>query len=102
MNQPSNNPITNPSTNGRRVRHVRMSTSIQTFRTDAAAEATLELAKERLAGTENHDRPSVSLIVRRALVLYRRHLAGLVGTPQGIRNEQTALWIGSRLPRLRK
>lgn len=97
---PKNNPAKNPLLAGRRQLHVKQTAVVRNVRMDHEAEDTLKMARERLAGVEAHDRPSVSLIIRRALKVYRGHLLQTLGTPQGLRNEVAAVRFGARLPTL--
>jgi hypothetical protein len=96
------NPTTNLADNGRRVRHCRQSMSRTTVRTDADAQNTLKLAKERLSGNIPGDIPSASMIVRRALQIYRRHLLSELHGPYGIEAEYNAIREGTIMPTIRK
>jgi hypothetical protein len=102
MADPALNPVAYPHLNGRRVLHVRKTTDVQRLRTDHESEAALNWLKATLAGDRVEDRPSISLVVRRALKLYRGHVSSLLGTPQGLDRERRAVRQDSRLPRLRK
>lgn len=102
MTDPALNPTASPHLNGRRVLHVRQATEVRRLRTDHESEAALNWLKTTLAGERTEDRPSISLIARRALKLYRGHVSSLLGTPQGLDRERRAVRQGSRLPRLRK
>lgn len=99
---PENNPVSNLETNGRRVRHCRRSIGLMTVRTDQEAEKALKYVKETLTGTTPGDVPSVSMIIRRSLQVYRRHLSAAVGRPSGVQTEYEAIREGTIMPRLRK
>ncbi len=102
MADPSLNPVSQPQLNGRRVLHVRYTTDVRKLRTDRESEAALKWLKAALAGEAETDRPSISLVVRRALKLYRGHVSSLLGTPQGLDSERRAVRQDSRLPTIRK
>ncbi|ULA62992.1 MAG: hypothetical protein LZF86_90002 [Nitrospira sp.] len=102
MHDPAHNPVTHPQHNGRRVRHVLQTTVVRKIRTDSETDTALTWLKSALAGTSPTDRPSISLLVRRALKLYRGHISSLLETPQGTKYELLLVRQGSRLPTLRK
>jgi hypothetical protein len=101
MADPSLNPTRNPALNGRRVLHAKHSSDTRKIRTDREADAALTFLKDILAGETAADRPSISLVVRRALKIYQRHVSSLLGT-QYLDSEKRAVRQGSRLPRIRK
>jgi hypothetical protein len=102
MADPASNPTTHPPLSGRRQVHVRHTSEVRNVRTDPESEAALQFAKRHLSGDLPTDRPSVSMITRRALKTYKLRLASLLGNPEGLREEYRAVREGSRLPRLRK
>lgn len=102
MHDPSHNPVTHPQHNGRCVLHVRHTTAVRKVRTDGESEATLVWLRSALAGQAPADRPSISLLIRRALKLYRGHVSSLLGTPQGLDYERLLVRQGSYLPTIRK
>lgn len=95
MHDPAHNPVTHPQHNGRRVLHVLQTTAVRKVRTDSEAEAALIWLKSALAGTSPTDRPSISLLVRRALKFYRGHVSSLLGTPEGLKYENLLVRQGS-------
>jgi hypothetical protein len=96
------NPVTNLDANGRRVRHCRRSVGLMTVRTDHEAQYALKFAKETLAGSMLGDSPSVSMIMRRALQVYRRYLASEMSTPCGLEAEYKAIRRDTIMPMIRK
>lgn len=102
MHHPSHNPVIHPHHNGRCVLHVRHTTAVRKLRTDGESEAALVWLKATLAGQTPADRPSISLLIRRALKLYRGHVSSLLGTPQGLDHERRLVRQGSHLPTLRR
>jgi len=102
MADADNNPIHNLEQNGRRVRHCLQTAETRTIKTDREAEHALALAKRLLAGDVKADRPSVSLVMRRSLALYGRHLEKLAANPQDVYAEKLAVRSRSCLPSLKK
>lgn len=102
MPTPQNNPTKNRDTNGRRVRHVRYCAGLRVFRADDDAERTLEFAKQALTGETPADHPSVSMILRRALKIYRRHLDSALHSPLGLKIEHVAIREGTVMPAIGK
>lgn len=102
MADPALNPAASPHLNGRRVLHVRQATKVRRLRTDHESEAALDWLKGTLAGERPEDRPSISLLLRRAVKLYRAHVSSLLAAPQGLERERRAVRQNSRLPRIRK
>lgn len=98
MPDPQNNPTRNLATNGRRVRHIRRSIEVRVFRSDEASESTLKFAKDALSGEQPGDHPSVSMVIRRALRLYRGHLSNALHTPLGLKAEYAAIREGTIMP----
>ena len=96
------NPVTSLEFNGRRVRHCKASVSRTTVRTDGEAEYALKFAKEALKGSIPGDVPSASMIIRRALALYRIRLASDMRSPDDLKAECTAIRHGSVMPKIRK
>ena len=79
MPNSKDNPCTNLNFNGRRCRHAVQTLETRTIKTDRDSEHALALAKRLLAGDVAGDRSSVSLVVRRSLALYGRHLERING-----------------------
>ena len=96
------NPTKSLKQNGRRVLHVKHTSAVRKLRTDHESERALIFLKQTLAGQAAHDRPSISLVMRRAIKLYRGHVSSLLGTPQGLDRERRAVRENSHLPYLRK
>lgn len=102
MADPTQNPTTHLDLNGRRRLHVLYASAVRGIRTDPETEAALKFAREVLQGDTPRDTPSVSLIARRALKLYRERLAAQIHNPEGLRYEKIAVRFGSRLPSIRR
>lgn len=97
----TNNPTAHTALNGGCVLHVRNTTEVRRVRMDAHAELALTFLKKALAGGAAEDRPSISLIVRRALKNYRDYVATLLPNPNQLNDEKQAIREHSHLPRRR-
>lgn len=104
MHDPAFNPITHPALAGRSRRHATGQTAaIRTFRADVTTERTLKTLREWLAGVvAEGDVVSVSLLVRRAIEVYKSHVAALAQTPGALAYEKAAVRQNSHLPNRRK
>lgn len=87
--------------NGRQVRNVKESVGNLTFRRDAATDDTLLFLRKELSGTLPGDVPSHSMLVRRALALYRKEIERL-SQVHDLGYEMNKVREGTRLPILHK
>lgn len=101
-NNSDNNPTTNPALNGRCVLQAKNTTEVRRLRTDHESEQALAFLKKALAGDTPHDKPSISLVVRRSLKLYRDYVAGFVDYPAQLDHERKIVRMNSLLPRRRR
>lgn len=95
-----NNPAAHAALNGGVVLHVRNTTEVRRLRTDHEAEQALAFLKKTLASDVPGDHPSISLLVRRSLKVYRNWVTGLL--PSQLDREKEAVREHSLLPRRKK
>ncbi len=98
MFNPDNDPSTHPSLNGKLHRYATGTTCVRTLRTDQESEAALVTLRQVLA--KAHDKPSTSLLVRRALKIYRSHVAAM--NQEAIERERVEVRQHSHVPRRRR
>lgn len=90
-----------PPVNGRTVRNVKESTGLMTFRRDAATDENLRYLRAELAGVVPGDVPSCSMLVRRALALYRSRVEQLAKV-HDLGHEMHRVREGTRLPMIHR
>jgi hypothetical protein len=73
-----------------------------TVRTNHEAEHAMRFVKQTLAGPSPGDSPSVSMIMRRALQVYRQYLAAEMSRPYGLEAEYNAIRHDTVMPTRRQ
>ena len=102
MHQSQAHPNIIPETAGKARRYVLNTTAIRPVRLDANSDAALLWLKAQLSGPTQSDSASCSLVVRRAVRLYQRHVASLLADQRLFEDERQAVRQLSRLPTLQR
>ncbi len=99
MHTTENHPNRNPAMSGRGRRFVTRTRATRHMRLDTATDNALMFVYGQLADPENlRDKCSVSLIARRAIRLYERHIAQVRLNPSSLYQERQAVRAMSQMP----
>lgn len=103
MHTPENHPNLNPDTAGCGRRYVRRTQVIRHMRLDETSDRALSFVGRQLANPENlRDAVSVSMIARRAIRLYEKHIARVRLDPSALFNERLEVRAMSQMPGRRR
>lgn len=100
MHQPQLNPATSLRLNGKTRRYANGTVATRHLRLDREADANLAYLQHALTGDSSGDFVSISLVCRRALDVFRSHVAAL--NRDALQQEQRRVRDRSQMPRLKK
>lgn len=83
---------------GKAKRFATHAAAVRVFRTDHEGEAALHTLRAILRGHNEKDVTSVSLVLRRALEIYRDHVQAMTRNPLALANEKAAVRRHSTMP----
>ncbi len=98
----SHDPTRNPTvTGGRRSGFVLGVVAHRKFRADATAERNLTTLGHFLAGEAEADKPSVSMILRRAVAAYADHCRAIANDEGALARERRRVRQGAKIPKVK-